>query len=158
MHLVTVSLMGRNAKTMSHFICPLLILFALAPQDSKLRINPKKDAAQVEVSVELSRAVADKMAAGRISQDDGEELLQLCLVLGGKPGPAMLGSYQRDGLKLVFVPRVPLQPDKTYQAAYLQAGKTVATAQYTVPSRPARPPTEVVAVWPTNDVLPANHL
>ncbi|HYV38922.1 MAG TPA: hypothetical protein VE988_24775, partial [Gemmataceae bacterium] len=55
-------------------------------------------------------------------------------------------------------PRVPLQPEKTYQATYFQAAKKIESVTYKVPARPATPPAEVVAVWPTDDVLPANHL
>src|SRR5439155_287281 len=46
----------------------------------------------------------------------------------------------------------------TYHAVYLQDGKKMDAVAYKVPPAPAATPAEVVDVWPTGDVLPANHL
>ena len=136
---------------MSLLCCTLLLLIAPQPRDPQ--ITPKSDPTQVEVRVPLSKEGADKLPAGKVSQDDGEKWLKLCLITGGKDGPAMLGSYERHGQTLVFVPRLPLQRERTYHAVSGQA-----IASYTVPAKEAGPPPQVVAVWPTGDMLPANHL
>src|SRR5439155_11089077 len=136
-----------------------LVVLCATPAVGEVRVTPKGgDARQVEVSVELPKAVADKLPAGKLSQDDGEDYLQLRLVIDGKEGPPMLGNYQRSGQKLLFVPRLPLQHEKTYHAVYLQSGKKIDALAYKVPPAPAAPPAEVVEVWPTADMLPANHL
>jgi hypothetical protein len=134
--------------------------FVLAgiPQDHVLRVTLKEDDRLVEVSAVLPKDQAERLPAGKLSQDEGEDWLQLCLVIDGKDGPAMLGSYQREGQKLVFVPRVPLQPEKTYRASLFLAGKKADAVAYNVPARPAAPAAEVVSAWPAADVLPANHL
>ena len=114
-----------------------LVVLCATPAVGEVRVTPKGgEARQVEVSIELPKAVADKLPAGKLSQDDGEDYLQLRLVIDGKEGPPMLGSYQRSGQKLLFVPRLPLQHDKTYHALHLQAGKTIDTVAYKVPPAP----------------------
>jgi hypothetical protein len=135
----------------------LCALFFAGPQGS-LRIIPQADPSHVEVSAVLPKEIANQLPAGKLSQEEGEKSLQFCLLLGGKEGPPILGSYRRDGINLVFVPRFPLQHNNTYQATFLQAGNKNESLSYQVPARPPAPPAEVIAVWPTNDVLPANQL
>ena len=121
-------------------------------------VSPQKDATHVEVAAQLPKLIADRLPVGKLSQEEGESLLQLCLVIDGKDGPPMLGNYRREGQTLAFTPRFPLQNNKTYRAHVLQAGKKIDTVSYSVAARPTAPPAEVVAVWPTNEILPANHL
>jgi hypothetical protein len=112
----------------------------------------------VEVIAALSDNAASKLPVGKLKQDQGEAWLQLHLVEDGKEGPAILGSYQRRGKDLVFEPRFPLQPGKLYRARFTAPGVAAVVVEHKVPERPPAPPPEVVAVWPTTDVLPANHL
>jgi hypothetical protein len=59
---------------------------------------------------------------------------------------------------LVLVPRFDLIHGKRYQAIFEPApGKPVRT-EYAVPARAPAPPALVDRVYPTGDVLPANHL
>jgi hypothetical protein len=143
---------------MSHLPWVTFFAVALVGQDNALRVVPKADATRVEIRAVLPKPAADQLPAGKLSQDEGENWLQVCLVIDGKEGPPMLGSYERDGQNLVFTPRFPLQNEKNYRACFMQAGKRINTVDYQVPARPPAPPAEVVDVWPTNDVLPANHL
>src|SRR5258708_1778491 len=140
---------------MQAILCALLCLCGGDP--AALRVAAKADGKGVEVIAALS-AKATKLAAGKLKQDDGEAWLQLHLVENGKEGPAMLGSYQRRGDELVFEPRFPLQPGKIYRARFTPPGADAVAVDYKVPARPPAPAPEVVAVWPTGDVLPANHL
>ncbi len=142
------------AKSIGLIAC----LAALPTGGAGLSVNPKSNATLVEVSTLLPKEKAEQLPAGKMTQDDGEKWLDLRLVTDGKAGPAMLGSYERAGLKLLFVPRFPLQHEKTYQARALIAGMAVETVTYTVPARAPAPPAEVIAVWPTDDKLPANQL
>jgi hypothetical protein len=123
-----------------------------------VRVSAKEDGTRVEVRAVLPPMLAAKLAAGKMSQEDGEALLQFHLINDGKLGPAMFGAYERRGTELVFVPRFPLQPDKVYRARFTPPGEALAAIEYKVPPRPPAPAAEVVAVWPTDDLLPANHL
>jgi len=145
-------------EPMSHIFLVAILVIAGRGQDSGLRVVTTEDATRVAVSALLPKAVADQLPAGKMSQDEGEKWLQLCIVNDGKEGPAIIGSYERDGQNLVFTPRFALQNDKNYRACMIQAGRRISAVDYRVPPRPPAPPAEVVAVWPTNDVLPANQL
>jgi hypothetical protein len=138
----------------------LLALCILTPltQERALRLIPQADPTRVEVAAILPKDIVNHLSAGRLTQEEGEKWLQLFLVTGAKEGPPMLGSYHLDGQKLVFVPRFPLQNDSTYRASTLQAGKKIESVSFHVPPRPPAPAAEVVAVWPANDILPANQL
>jgi hypothetical protein len=131
-------------------------LLCVCGGDPAVRVAPKPDGKGVEVIATLSAKA--KLAKGKLTQDDGEVWLQLHLVENGKEGPAMLGTYQHRGDELVFQPRFPLQPDKIYRARFTPPGMAAREVDYKVPARPPAPAPEVVAVWPTGDVLPANHL
>ena len=139
-------------------IVSALCLLVSVGDPTPLRVAAKGNGKDVEVIVALSDKAAAKLPAGKFKQDQGEEWLQLHLVEDGKEGPAILGSYRRRGLDLVFEPRFPLQPGKLYRARFTAPGAAAVTADYKVPQRPPGPAPEVVAVWPTGDVLPANHL
>ena len=107
---------------------------------------------------QLPKDLAANLPSGKVPQNVGEAWLQVSLLDNGKSGLPMLGGYVRDGQKLVFTPRFPLEPDSTYRASLLLGGKTLESVEYKVPARPLASPTEIVSVWPTSDVLPANHL
>ena len=127
-------------------------------QPEGVRVIAKDDGTRVEVIAALPEKSAAKLAAGKWTQDDGEGWLQLHLVQEGKEGPAILGSYERRGQDLVFVPRFPLQPEKAYRARFTAPATAAIVIEYNVPARKAKPAPEVAAIWPTSDVLPANHL
>jgi hypothetical protein len=135
-----------------------LSLLVLALTTGDVRISPQGDGSQVEVLADLPAEVAAKLSEGKLTQDDGEALLEFRLVTDGKEGPPMLGSYAKRGKELAFVPRFPLQPDKTYRARLTLAGAKPVTMEYKVPPRAPAPAAEVKAVWPTADILPANNL
>ena len=141
-----------------HAIVSALCLLVPGGDPAPLRVTAKANGKDVEVIAALSDKAAPKLPAGKLKQDQGEAWLQLHLVEDGKEGPAILGSYQRRGKDLVFDPRFPLQPGKLYRARFTAPGVAAVTTEYKVPERPPAPAPEVVAVWPTGDVLPANHL
>jgi len=110
-----------------------LLLLPVTTLDG-LRVNARGDGTTVEVSVDLPKDIAAKFAAGALTQEDGEAWLQLCLVTDGKEGPPMLGDYRSEGQKLIFTPRLPLQPDTTYHANFFRDGQKLDTVAYQVPA------------------------
>src|SRR5260370_27743479 len=57
-----------------------------------------------EIVAPLSAALQAKVPAGKLTQDQGEEWLRLCVVdaKSGKTGPPMFGAYLPRGPDLVF--------------------------------------------------------
>jgi hypothetical protein len=134
-----------------------LVSSLLAQSPAPVAVAPKsKDGTEVEITLALAKG--SKLPAGKLTQEAGEALLHLHLVTDGNDGPTMLGAYERRGDSLVFVPRFPLQPDKTYRVHATGPDGKGATVDYKVPARPAAPRADVVMLWPTPDVLPANQL
>src|SRR5204863_6629402 len=70
---------------------------------------------------------------------------------------SMIGKYERAGNELKFTPRFPLNPGATYRAS-LKAPGITASLDYRMPMLAAKAPPRVVKIYPTADVLPANHL
>jgi hypothetical protein len=139
-------------------VLSVLCLLVAMGEQAPVRVAATKDGKGIEVVAVLPEQAAAKLAAGKLKQDDGETWLQFHLVDGGKEGPAMLGTYERRGRDLLFVPRFPLQPEKLYRARFTAPSAAAVVAEYKVPARPPAPAPKVEAVWPTADVLPANHL
>src|SRR5207237_10369954 len=88
------------------------VLLASGQTEPALRFTG--DARQPRVSARLSADVAAKLPAGSLTQEQGEAVLRFALFEDGKERAAMLGSYERQKETLVFVPRFPLGPEKTY--------------------------------------------
>jgi hypothetical protein len=152
-----VSHWPQGENIMRAVLSVLGLLVAMGEQ-APVRVAATKDGKGIEVVAVLPEHAAAKLAAGKLTQDDGEAWLQFHLVDGGKEGPAMLGTYERRGRDLLFVPRFPLQPEKLYRARLTAPGAAAVVAEYKVPARPPAPAPKVEAIWPTADVLPANHL
>lgn len=144
---------------MTRCLLPLCLLIG-AGATPAVRVEPGKDPTQVRVVATLPKDVAKGLPAGKLSQDDGEAVLRLCAVDArtGQPGAAMLGAYERRGGELLFTPRFALLPGQRYQAILVAAPGKPLLAEYTVPPKPAAPPALVERVYPSADVLPANHL
>jgi hypothetical protein len=110
------------------------------------------------VVARLPAELAGKLPAGRLTQEQGETVLTLSLLDHAKtPGPSMLGKYDRGGSELTFTPRFPLSAGATYRASLKASGKTT-SLDYVVPLLAAKDPPRVVKIYPSADVLPANHL
>jgi hypothetical protein len=136
-------------------VCAAALLLAQTPADVRFQ----KADGTTEVVAALPAAPQAKLPTGKLTQEQGEEWLRVCRVdpKSGKAGPPMLGSYQRRDMDLVFRPRFPLEPGQLYRAQ-LGPDKQATTADYRVPSAAPSEPARVVNVYPTGDVLPANHL
>jgi hypothetical protein len=136
-----------------------LLLVALAPEPS-VKVTPAADATKVEVVAVLPPALFAAVPRRALTQDDGETWLRLCLVDDEtrEEGPPIFGTYRLDESRLLFQPRRPLAHGQVYRAILLLGdGKRVQT-DYRVPARPSTPPAVVEKIYPTSDVLPANHL
>src|SRR5262249_8265620 len=128
------------------------------PGDAKLWIQAHQDARRSVVSARLPVAVAATLPADKLTQEQGQARLRLMLIESGKLGPPMLGEYRRKDRVLIFTPRFPLTPEKSYRAELLLPDAKPLTAEYKVPALAPAPPAEIVKIYPSGDVLPANHL
>ncbi len=111
------------------------------------------------VVARLPAEFAGKLPAGQLTQAQGEAVLTLSLLADDtrKPGPSMLGKYERFGNDLTFTPRFALSAGATYRASLRAAGSPT-SLDYRTPMSAAMAPPRVVKIYPTADVLPANHL
>jgi hypothetical protein len=134
---------------MRYLLCAAILIVAQTPE-APIRFAGK------DVVAKLPADVAAKLPAGTLTQEQGESLLAVSLLDGKTLGPAMLGKYERAGEVLKFAPRFPFNPGATYHAE-LRTGKAT-PFDFVVPKHEAKSPPKVVAIYPTADVLPANHL
>lgn len=137
-------------------LCAAVLLGAQAA-DAPLRFEATPNGRRVVAR--LPATAAAKLPDGRLTQAQGEALLSLALLAadGKTPGPSMLGRYERRGTELRFTPRFPLSPGAAYRARLTVAGAAT-TLEYRVPAPPAKAPPRIVKIYPSADVLPANHL
>lgn len=112
-----------------------------------------------QVVARLPEKWAGELPAGRLTQEQGEKILALSLLAEGTktPGPSMLGKYERTGNELTFTPRFPLSAGATYRATMIAPG-IKDSLDFLVPRLAAKGPPRVIKIYPTADVLPANHL
>jgi hypothetical protein len=112
-----------------------------------------------EIVARLPADIAAKLPMGKLTQEQGEAVLTVALIDPDKkkPGPAMLGKYERTGNDLVFAPRFAFDAGQTYRATlhHLTKGTSV---DYRMPPPAAKSPPKVVRIYPSADVLPANQL
>jgi hypothetical protein len=136
--------------------CAALLLSAQGTE-SPLRFEATPAGRQVVAR--LSAEVAGTLPAGPLTQEQGEAILTLSLLAGNTktPGPSMLGKYERIGNRVTFTPRFPLSAGATYRAN-LKAAGNITALDYGIPRLAAKAPPKVVKIYPTADVLPANHL
>jgi hypothetical protein len=141
---------------MSTFFWMTLILTAQSPV--AIRFETAADGGR-QIIARLPDDVAGKLPAGRLSQEQGDAIFTVMLLPDDtkKPGPSMLGAYQRHGNELIFTPRFPLVAAQTYRAQLNLEGKT-SSLEYRMPASTAKAPPRIVKILPTADVLPANHL
>jgi hypothetical protein len=125
-----------------------------------LRVRAGADPTRVEVIARIPADLSARIPAGKLTQEQGEAWLRLTILDSdtGAEGAAMLGTFERRGDKLVFTPRFALLHDHRYRARFGPAGGKGPGAEYRVPPRPPSPPAFVEKVYPSADVLPANHL
>lgn len=71
--------------------------------------------------------------------------------------PPLAGTYSLDGAQLRFRPSLPLLPGQIYTARLEHSGISLRAEYRTAASAPAAAP-KLLAVYPTGDRLPANHL
>jgi hypothetical protein len=142
---------------MTAYLCFTVALLA-QPAEPALRFRALPDQGR-EVVARLPADVAGKLPLGRLTPEQGESLLTLALLGDDKktPGPAMLGKYERQENELTFTPRFRLDAGQTYRAGLKLDGKLV-SLDYLMPAPPPKAPPTVVKIYPTTDVLPANHL
>lgn len=99
---------------------------------------------------------------GRERDADGSTLLALYTEearVSDSDLPPILGSYEVVDSVLRFTPRFRLAPGTTYVAVWRKTEEsTWLESSYTLPMPNLQPSTEVVAIYPTADVVPQNLL
>ena len=141
---------------MQFLLCTALLLSAPGA-DSAIRFETTPDGRRIVAR--LPAELAETLPAGPLTQQQGEAILSLALLADDTktPGPNIFGKYARTGNELTFTPRFPLNAGATYRACLKAAGKT-ASLDYHVPMPAPKGAPRVVKIYPTADVLPANHL
>lgn len=71
--------------------------------------------------------------------------------------PPLAGTYSLSGAQLRFRPSLPLLPGQTYTARLERPGLSLRAEHLTPAPAPAEAP-KLLAIYPTSDRLPANHL
>jgi len=141
---------------MKTLLVTAMLLLCAQGTDTPLRFEATP--AGAKVVARLPAELAGKLPTGRLTQEQGEALLTLSLLAENKtPGPSMFGKYERSGIELSFTPRFPFSAGATYRASLTVAGSTK-SLDYRVPEVAAKAPPTIVKIYPSADVLPANHL
>jgi hypothetical protein len=136
----------------------LLAALLLSAQGTEAPLRFEATPTGRQVVARLPAELAVKLPAGPLTQEQGEAVLTLSLLTDSKtPGPNMFGKYERTGNELTFMPRFPLSAGATYRASLKAPGSTTAL-EYRMPQLVAKAPPRVVKIYPSADVLPANHL
>jgi hypothetical protein len=138
----------------------LALLLAGAPAPADLRVEPSPGGTTVRVLAKLPADAAARLPQGKLTQEQGEAWLRFGLVdeETGKDGVAMFGAYERRQRELVFTPGFKLLHGRRYRARLGPDADRGPSADYRVPPLPPAPPPVVEQVFPSADVLPANHL
>jgi hypothetical protein len=138
-------------------LCTSALFLAAQVPDAPLRFEATPQGPRVIARLPVD--FAGKLPAGKLSQEQGEAVLTLSLLADDtkKPGPSMFGKYERTGNDLAFIPRFPLSPGATYRATLTVDGK-LTSLDHVMPKLAAKAPPKVIKIYPTADVLPANHL
>lgn len=82
------------------------------------------------------------------------EATTLSVFVAGSADLPLFGALHKDGEVLVFTPRFPLKPGESYRALVDGTREHI----FTLPAPPPSPPTTLVRVYPSSDVLPENQL
>lgn len=137
------------------FLFSTLVLLVGTGVDAQVRFEKTPDGPRVVA--DLPADLAGKLPAGRLTQELGQAILPVSLVENKTAGPSMLGRYERAGALLTFTPRFPFNPGATYRAVLKVDGKSI-PLDHQIPALEAKSPPRVVKIYPSADVLPANHL
>ncbi|HEY6555587.1 MAG TPA: hypothetical protein VI669_19675, partial [Vicinamibacteria bacterium] len=115
----------------------------------------------------LASATQVTAAGSRITLEEGvvrvrpaAALSTLEVFVEGAAGlPPLLGEMRLEGDALSFEPRFALRPGMRYRVVYHEAKQAApVVAVLEVPAGPARPPTALVRIDPSPDLLPENLL
>ncbi|MGF1578739.1 MAG: Ig-like domain-containing protein [Gemmataceae bacterium] len=136
----------------------LTCLVGLVSEETRPQIEAKEDRTRVVVRVMIPEAARARLPQGVIPQAEGNQWLKFVLVRQGKVGPSMFGTYTRRGTTLTFRPAVGLERGFRYRAIYTPNELSQSYKDYVVPLVKKTKPTKIVKVYPTANVLPANHL
>jgi len=144
------------------WIPSLLLFLAYAGDGAPARLQVTAEAAdktRIVISARLSSEQAGAFPKGPISQKNAQRCLQLVMLReDGTLGQPLFARYRRSGRQLTCTPRFALEHGRVYRAVLLRGGQQVATQDYRVPPRKPTPPAHVERIFPSAQILPANHL
>ncbi len=119
--------------------------------------------AQRFVVTGLSESILEQVARRAGEQPSAWQNLMVVAIATDAADAArpMLGDYRVETGALVFAPRFPLRPGSTYRVTVMPAGAKEdpqLSREFRIAEPPRRPPTRLVAIYPSSDVLPENQL
>lgn len=141
------------ASVIVSFFC-LCLIFS---ENETIQFQPIGTTGRVKVTAPLPENLLGKIAVGTLEQETGEKLLQLAIKDSERIGPPIFGSYERRGKHLHFHSSFPLSAGRVYQATLLPGTKNAVRQIYET-KKVEGTPGKVLAVFPSGNVLPANHL
>jgi hypothetical protein len=107
-------------------------------------------------ALELRRALGERPSAERL-----EPVFYIAMATGGTP-VAMLARLRWDGQSAVLIPTAPLTRGRAYRAVFegprFGSQHQRLTVQFTIPRDSQPSPARVLAVYPSQAVVPANLL
>ena len=137
----------------------LLISVVYCAGSPPLEIESADDRARVTITARLTKEQLGRMPVGPVDQAVAKTVLKLCLVEdNGKLGPAIFGRYIRRGETLVLTPRYRLAGGQLYRVVLAVTASKNTSRDYRVPPRVVKSKARVEHIYPSGDVLPANHL
>lgn len=133
-----------------HLVVCILASLTLGADDARLHIEATDGGRMVTVIA--------RFADGDVTFNK-EQLLTLQLIGDdGELGPPIFGKYRRVGTELRFTPKYRLIPEYDYRANYHAPNGPKVHLDYRVPKRASTKAASVERVYPSTNVLPANHL
>jgi hypothetical protein len=134
-----------------------------APISITLESDPDSKASHIRVSG-LSSDELQSLQRASFSEDQWTALLRVTVANSAAGAPPVAGRFNVGARVLEFTPRFPLDPGRQYVAAFdpsrLPTPRSGAVVQETLapPAAAPTPPTTIVRMLPSGDVLPENLL
>lgn len=140
------------------FLLAIALLLPAQPTPD-LRVRALSGGA-VEVAAALTAAQQKTLPLGIVPVELGESWLRVGVLhdTSNALGPPMLGKYERSASELIFRPRFGFEPGRTYRVSFGPVHQPFATIDHKALAPRTGAPAAVTQIFPTADVLPANHL
>lgn len=150
--------LGPLALLLCGLISPLAVWAAASPTAATIGfLSDPDEPLRVEVVAEAhSETLWPRDSAAELARA-AQPWFGLWLAEGKTNSPPLAGSYSLAGTQLRFRPSLPLLPGQTYTARLERPGLSLRAEHRTAAPASAEAP-KLLAIYPTSDRLPANHL